>query len=122
MTLSPITIGAVVLVMLALTILISFAMARRQQEALKLEHKPIPTQWKIIMAGLITIFCYIAAVAGAILMMVGPFISLQLTDSVDNTTNLLVGVVLGLFALGSALYWIFVKLGLFSWKTFSLDN
>ena len=122
MTISPITIGLVVLTVLALTVLISFGMAGRQQEALKLEHKAVPPRWKIITAGLVTILAYMLAVVAAILMLVAPLANMQITSSVDSTTYLLIGLVIGLALVGTALYWLFVKLGLFSWKTFSMDD
>jgi uncharacterized membrane protein YbhN (UPF0104 family) len=117
-----ITLVVIGLVMLALTGLFAFLMARRQQEFLKQERKPLPPRGFILAAGLVTILVYMGAVASALLMLFAPFINLNLTGTVDGTTNLLIWLVLGLAIFGTALYWLFVKLGLFSWKSLSLDN
>jgi len=122
MVLSPILIGIVVVVMLGLTGLFTYLMARRQQDILKLERKPVPPRGLILAAGLLTVLVYMGAIAAALLMLFAPFINLNLTGTVDGTTNLLIWLVIGLAIVGTALYWLFVKLGLFSWKSISLDN
>ncbi len=122
MNLSPILIGLIVVIMLGLTGLFAFLMTRRQQESLARERKPVPAMGLILAAGVLTVLVYMGAIAAALLMLAVPFFNIDLTGSIDGTTNLLIGVVFGLALAGTALYWLFVKLGLFSWKSFSNDN
>jgi hypothetical protein len=116
-----ILIGLIVVLLLALTGFLSYLMARRQQEALKLERKAVPSRGLIFAAGIVTVLAYLGAIVAAILMLAAPFINLNLTGTVDGTTNLLITLVIVLAIVGTGLYWIFVKLGLFSWKSLSLD-
>lgn len=117
----PIVVGLVIVAILALSVFLSFLIARRQQDALKLEHKTIPPKSVIFFAGLLTTLAYIGAITAAVLMLFAPFVNLNLAASVDDTTNLLITLVIGLALAGTALYWLFVRLGLFSWKAFTTD-
>ena len=119
---SPILVGVVLAVMLGLTVLFAFTMSRRQQDTLRHEKKPVPSRALIFVAGLLTVLMYMCAILSAMLMLVAPFINLDLTGSIDGTTTLLIIVTIALAAVGTAMYWLFVKLGLFSWKSFSQDN
>lgn len=116
-----ILIGLIAFLMLALTVFLSYLMARRQQEALKLERKPVPSRGPIFAAGIVTVLVYIGAIAAAILLLLSPFVNINLTGTADGTTNLLITLVIVLAIVGTGLYWLFVRLGLFSWKSLSLD-
>lgn len=121
MNLSPLIIGLVIVAMLTLTVFLSYLIAHRQQNVLKLEHKTIPPVAAIFIAGLATTLAYMGAITAAGLMLFVPFINLNLTGSVDDTTNLLVTTFIVLALVGTGLYWLFVRLGLFSWKAFTTD-
>jgi hypothetical protein len=121
MNFSPIVIGLVIAAILALTVLLSFLIARRQQDVLKLEHKTIPPKSVIFIAGLVTTLAYMGAITAAVLMLFAPFINLNLTGSVDDTTNLLIILFIVLALAGTGLYWLFVMLSLFSWKALTTD-
>ena len=121
MNFSPMVVGLVIVAILALSVFLSFLIARRQQDALKLEHKTIPPKSVIFIAGLLTTLAYMAAITAAILMLFAPFVNLTLAGSVDDTTNLLITLVIGFALAGTALYWLFVRLGLFSWKALTTD-
>ena len=121
MNFSPMVVGLVIVAILALSVFLSFLIARRQQDALKLEHKTIPPKSVIFIAGLLTTLAYMGTITAAILMLFAPFVNLTLAGSVDDTTNLLITLVIGFALAGTALYWLFVRLGLFSWKALTTD-
>ena len=122
MIFSPIIVGLVIVAILALTVFLSYLIARRQRDALKLEHKTVPPITIIFIAGLVTALAYMGAISAAILMLLAPLINLTLTGTVDDTTNLLIALFIGLALAGTGLYWLFVRLGLFSWKAITADN
>jgi flagellar biogenesis protein FliO len=121
MNVSPIVVGVAMVAILAVTVFLAYLIARRQQGALKMERKPIRPLSVIFTAALVTTMAYIGAVISAILMLVSPFVNLNLAASVDDTTNLLVTLFIVLALVGTGLYWLFVRLGLFSWKVFNPD-
>ncbi len=106
---------------LAVTVYISIKMAARQQAALALEKRPVPPRAAIFAFGLISILSFMIAVIGVILVLLAPFMNLSFAGTVESTTNVLFIVVFVAFAAGIGSYWLFVKLGFFSWKVFSLE-
>ncbi len=106
---------------LAVTVFISFKMAARQQAALALEKRPVPPRVSIFAFGLISILSFMVAVISVILVLLAPFINLSFAGTVESTTNVLFIVVFVAFAAGIGTYSLFVKLGFFSWKVFSLE-
>ncbi len=105
---------------LVVTGYISLKMASRQQEALALEKRPVPPKTTIFVFGLFSILSLMVAVISVLLVLLAPFMNLSFAGTVENTTNVLFIVVFVAFAAGLGSYWLFVKLGFFSWKVFSL--
>ncbi len=112
-------LGAILAV--ALTIFISYKMVGRQQTALTIEKRAIPPSMIIFCFSLITILSFMIAIISVVLVLLVPFLNLSFAGTVENTTNALFIVVLAAFAAGLGSYWLFVKLGFFSWKVFRLD-
>ncbi len=106
---------------LAVTVYFSFKMAARQQAALASEKRRVPPRVTIFAFGLISILSLMIAVISVIMVLLAPFMNLSFAGTVENTTNVLFIVVFVAFAAGVGSYWLFVKLGFFSWKVFSLQ-
>ncbi len=106
---------------LAVTAYISFKMAVRQQAVLAQEKRPIPPKAVIFAFGLISILSFMIAIIGVILVLLAPFMNITFAGSVEATTNVLFIIVFAAFAAGLGSYWLFVKLGFFSWKVFSRE-
>ncbi len=106
---------------LAVTVFISFKMAVRQQAVLAQEKRPIPPRAAIFAFGLISILSFMIAIIGVILVLLAPFMNIAFAGSVENTTNVLFIIVFAAFAAGLGSYWLFVKLGFFTWKVFNRD-
>ncbi len=109
------------ILVLAVTGYISFKMAPRQQVALASEKRPVPPRVAIFAFGLISVLSLMIAVIAVILVLLAPFMNLSFAGTVENTTTVLFVVVFAAFAAGIGSYWLFVKLGFFSWKVFSLQ-
>lgn len=105
----------------AVTVFISYKMAVRQQAALALEKRPIPPRAAIFAFGLISILSFMIAIIGVMLVLMAPFLNIAFAGTVENTTTVLFIIVFAAFAAGMGSYWLFVKLGFFSWKVFYRD-
>ncbi len=106
---------------LGLTIYISYQMTKRQQAALAHEKRPIPPGAAIFAFGVISILSFMVAIISVLLVLLAPFMNIAFAGTVENTTNVLFIVVFAAFAAGMGSYWLFVKLGFFSWKVFNRD-
>ena len=107
-------IGVVIGVVLSL--FITWKMSARQRDGLKAEGKRVPSNGVIFAAGLITIVLYVGALASAILLILSPLVEILPPNSPNNATDLFTILVLALAGAGTAFYWLFVRLGILSWK------
>ncbi len=103
------------------TIYISYKMTVRQQAALAQEKKPVPPRAAIFAFGLISILSFMIAIISVILVLLAPFMNIAFAGTMENTTNVLFIIVFAAFAAGLGSYWLFVKLGFFSWKVFNRE-
>ncbi len=106
---------------LAVTIYISYRMAGRQQAALAVEKRALPPRIIIFALGLITSLSFMVAIISVILVLLVPFLNISFAGTAENTTTVLFFIVFAGMAAGLGSYWLFVRLGFFSWKAFSLD-
>ncbi len=109
------------LLVFALVVFITYKMVGRQLAALAVEKKPVPPRMGIFAAGLVTTLSYTIAIISALLIMFAPFFNFSFAGSADNTQTVLFITLFGSIAFGTGAYWLFVKLGFFSWKVFNLD-
>jgi len=109
---------AIVLVSVAviLSVFLTYKMVSRQRQVLKEEGKQVPSSTVIFLAGLVTISLYVAAVVSAILLILTPFANPFPSTPMDAVSNLFTILILACTAIATALYWLFVRLGIFSWK------
>ena len=112
---------AVCLLIVALVVFITIKMVGRQQTALASEKKAIPPKIAIFLAGMFTTLFFTFAIIAALLIMFAPFVNISFAGTKDNTTTVLFVILFAAAGIGTSSYWLFVRLGFFSWKVFSLD-
>ncbi len=112
-------IGAVVGV--ALSIFLTFKMVKRQREGLQAEGKTLPSDGVIFAAGLVAILLYVGALVSAIMLILSPFVEILPAGSTPNATDLFTTLVLVFAAAGTAFYWLFVRLGILSWRAITAN-
>lgn len=109
------------LLVLALVLFITYKVMGRQLIALAVEKKPMPPKLGIFAASLVTTLSATIAIISTLLIMFAPFLKITFAGTADTTQTVLLITLFGSMAFGTAAYWLFVKLGYFSWKVFNLD-